>query len=91
MSLLFCLLLTAGAAAYVFYPEKQVARQREKTRGEFLEERKAVLYDNLRDLNFEHRAGKYRDEEFEAERAALEREASAVVEEMDALAPPRRV
>ena len=91
MTLLFCLLLTVGVAAYVFFPEKHVEAQREKTRGEFLQERKAVLYDNLRDLSFEHRAGKYRDEEFQAERAALEAEAAAVVAEMDALPQNGRV
>jgi hypothetical protein len=69
-----------------------VTAQREKTRLEYLEERKAVIYDNLRDLAFEHRSGKYRDEEFFAEQAALEGEGAAVVAEMEILAvlPPDR-
>ena len=51
----------------------------------YLEERKAVIYDNLRDLSFEHRAGKYRDEEYNFERAALEGEAAAVMVELEEL------
>ncbi len=88
MTAFLCVGLTLALAVYVFYPEKTVTAQKEKTRLEFLEERKAVLYDNLRDLNFEHRAGKYRDEEYAAERAALEAEAAAVVAEIDGLAAP---
>ncbi len=83
MTLLACVLLTVGLLAYVFFPEKQVAAQSEKTRLEFLRERKEALYDNLRDLNFEYRAGKYREEEYAAERAVLENEAAEVVGEMD--------
>ena len=78
-------LFTVALAVYIFYPEKQVTVQREKTRLEFLEERKTVLYENLRDLHFEHRAGKYRDEEYSAERQTLETEAAAVVAEMQQL------
>ena len=85
-AILASLLLTLGLAVYIFYPEKRVAAQREKSRLELLEERKAMLYENLRDLHFEHRAGKYRDEEYTLERDTLEREAAAIVEEMEGLA-----
>ena len=88
--LLACALLTIAIAVYVFYPERQVAAQREKTRLEFLEERKAMLYDNLRDLNFEHRTGKFRDEEYALQRASLETEAAGVVAEMEQLAAAAR-
>ncbi len=83
MTLLACVLLTVSLLAYVFFPEKQVAAQSEKTRLEFLRERKDALYDNLRDLNFEYRAGKYREAEYAAERAVLETEAAEVMGEMD--------
>jgi hypothetical protein len=90
LTLLACTLLTITLLAYIFYPEKQVAAQTEKTRIEFLRERKDTLYDNLRDLNFEYRAGKYRDEEYVAERAVLETEAAEVIGEMDLLESTRR-
>jgi cytochrome c-type biogenesis protein CcmH/NrfG len=84
-TLIACAALTLALALYVFYPEKRVTAQRGKSRLEYLEERKTVLYDNLRDLNFERAAGKYTDEEFHSEQAVLEGEAATVVTEMDAL------
>ncbi len=87
-ALLACIGLTLALAIYIFFPAKKVAAQSEKSRLEYLGERKAVLYDNLRDLNFEHRSGKYRDEEYTTERDALEGEAADVVAEMDTLAQP---
>ena len=56
-----------------------------KTRLDFLVEQKAVLYDNLRDLNFEYRAGKYPEEDYNAQRATLEAEAATVLAELDRL------
>lgn len=79
-------LLTLALAVYIFFPEQKVTAQKEKPRLEFLEERRAMLYENLRDLNFEHRAGKYTDNEFAKERIALETEAAEVVTEMERLA-----
>lgn len=70
---------------YVLWPEKHIAVQRQKTRLDFLEEQKDQVYANLRDLNFEFQAGKYPQEDYEAQRAILEKEASAVLAEMDSL------
>ncbi len=56
--LLFALFL------YTFWPENSFASQKQKTRLDFLLERKEQLYENLRDLNFEYRAGKYPEEDF---------------------------
>ncbi len=85
MTLLACALLTVALLAYVFYPERDVAVQRVKTRLDFLLEQKVVLYDNLRDLNFEYRAGKYPIEDYNAQRATLEAEAATVLAEIDRL------
>lgn len=85
MSTIACGLLLFGLLAYIFYPDRNVERQKTKTRLEFLHERKDVLYDNLRDLNFEYRAGKYPEEDYRAQSAALENEAAAVVAEIDHL------
>ncbi len=84
-ALIACLILTAALAVFIFFPEKKVTVQREKTRLEYLEERKAVIYENLRDLTFEHRSGKYRDDDFFAEQGSLEAEAAEVVREMQLL------
>ena len=52
------LVLAAALLIYTFWPENVFASQRQKTRLDYLEERKEQLYENLRDLNFEYRAGK---------------------------------
>jgi hypothetical protein len=85
LTILACGLLLLGVFAYVFFPERKVEQQHQKTRVEFLEERKEVLYENLRDLNFEYRAGKYPEEDYAAQRAALENEAADVLAEIELL------
>jgi hypothetical protein len=85
MIIVACGLLLIGVLFYVFYPERHVEEQHQKTRLEYLRERKDVLYDNLRDLNFEYRAGKYVQEDFAMQQAALETETSEVLAEIDLL------
>jgi len=85
MSTIACALLLVAAFLYVFWPEKNVEAQHLKTRLEYLRERREVLYDNLRDLNFEYRAGKYPEEDYAAQRAMLENEAAETVAEIDLL------
>jgi hypothetical protein len=77
--LLFALFL------YTFWPENAFASQKEKTRLDFLLERKEQLYENLRDLTFEYRAGKYPEEDFVAQRALLEHETAQLLAEIDLL------
>jgi hypothetical protein len=70
---------------YTFWPENVFASQREKTRLDYLLERKEQLYENLRDLNFEFKAGKYPEEDFNSQRALLEGEAAQLLAEIDSL------
>jgi hypothetical protein len=70
---------------YTFWPENGFASQKEKTQLDFLLERKEQLYENLRDLNFEYRAGKYPEEDFNAQRGQLEKEAEVLLAEIDRL------
>lgn len=79
MFLLFALVV------YTFWPENGFASHREKTRLDFLLERKEQLYENLRDLNFEYRAGKYPEDDFHAQRALLESETAQLLAEIDLL------
>jgi hypothetical protein len=85
MTVLACGLLAIAIFIFVFYPERRVEEQHEKTRLEYLEERKEVVFENLRDLNFEYRAGKYPEEDYAAQRASLENEAAETLSEIDAL------
>jgi hypothetical protein len=90
MTTIACVILVLAIFAYVFWPERHSAHQPQKTRLEFLEERKQVVYDNLRDLNFEYRAGKYPEEDYANQRAGLENEAAEVIAEIELLeAQPR--
>jgi hypothetical protein len=70
---------------YTFWPENAFASQREKTHLDYLFERKDQLYENLRDLSFEYRAGKYPEEDFVAQRAVLENETAQLMAEIDLL------
>lgn len=70
---------------YTFWPENAFASQRQKTRLDYLEERKEQLYENLRDLNFEYRAGKYPEEDFVTQRAQLENETAQLLAEIEHL------
>ncbi|MDQ2924211.1 MAG: hypothetical protein M3R43_01425 [Acidobacteriota bacterium] len=71
--------------AFVFWPQPKLAAEVEKTRLDYLRERKDVVYENLRDLNFEYRAGKYPEEDYAAQRKSLESEAATVLAEIDSL------
>jgi hypothetical protein len=78
-------MLLIALMVYTFWPENTFASQKEKTRLDFLFERKEQLYENLRDLNFEHRAGKYPEEDFETQRTLLENETAELLAEIDHL------
>lgn len=95
VALLACMLITAGTLIYVFYLPGRLYLGPEKTRLSYLRERKEVVYENLRDLNFEFNAGKFPDSDYQAMKTSLEEEAAAVLaeiarlEEASATAPPR--
>ncbi|HZC23008.1 MAG TPA: hypothetical protein VE866_06695 [Candidatus Binatia bacterium] len=77
--------MTLALGMYIFWPENEPANQREKTRLDYLLERKDQLYENLRDLTFEYRAGKYPEEDFQAQRALLENETAELLAEIERL------
>jgi hypothetical protein len=80
-----CILFAAGLLAYVFAPGVSYERSGDKSRLTFLEERKQVLYENLRDLNFDFKAGKFPIEDYESLRSSLEGEAAEILAEIAAL------
>jgi hypothetical protein len=77
--------LTLGCFAYIFWPERNPFVQADKTRVDYLRERKEAIYENLRDLNFEYLAGKYPEADYNEQRRALEDEAAKTISEMEAL------
>ncbi|GAC1360396.1 MAG: hypothetical protein NVSMB3_08310 [Acidobacteriaceae bacterium] len=85
MGLLAASLLTVVLVVYMFWPERKLLRQAEKTRVDYLQERKEAIYENLRDLRFEYLAGKHPEPDYEVQRAGLEDEAAGVLLEIDTL------
>ncbi|MGB6942908.1 MAG: hypothetical protein WBE37_10960 [Bryobacteraceae bacterium] len=53
-----------------------------------LEERKAQIYENLRDLQFEFRLGKLSDADYQKTKVDLQGELARVLAEIDAVQPP---
>ena len=80
-----CLFLTVGLLVYVFAPSTAVVSGPQKDRLSYLEERKEVVYENLRDLNFEFKAGKFPEADFLAMRKAMEDEAAGILAEIATL------
>jgi hypothetical protein len=84
-TILFPTLLLLACIAFIFWPQPRLAPVVEKSRLDYLRERKEAVYDNLRDLNFEFRAGKYPADDYARQRASLENEAATILTEMDSL------
>ena len=81
-----CLMLAVAIALFVFWIQpdgSDLAPHRTKL--DQLLERRDTIYDNLRDLRFEYRSGKYSDGDFEAMKTALENEAALALAEIDQL------
>jgi len=86
-----CMLFAAALFVYVFYQPDEVDAGEEKTRKMYLEERKDATYENLRDLNFEYKAGKLSEQDYAMQRAALEDEAAAILAELEQIEKARAV
>jgi hypothetical protein len=80
-----CALFSVCLFVYVFYQPGEVEAGEAKTRLLYLEERKDATYENLRDLNFEYKAGKLSEEDHALQRASLEDEAAGILAEMDSI------
>jgi hypothetical protein len=82
VELALSLIVTAAALFYVFYLPERVYLGPEKTRASYLRERKDAVYENLRDLNFEYKAGKVPEVDYVSMKTSLEDEAAALLAEI---------
>jgi hypothetical protein len=82
MTLYVCAAFTVATLYYIFFYPGEVYAGEEKTRLGYLRERKEADYENLRDLNFEYKAGKVPDADYQSMRASLEEEAAAIMAEI---------
>src|SRR6202047_2435169 len=79
-----CLALAVSTLLLIFYIQpdaSDLAPHRSKL--DQLMERRDTIYDNLRDLRFEFRSGKYSEGDYNAMKTALENDAALVLTEID--------
>jgi hypothetical protein len=77
-----CLMLAIAILFYVFYLPGKLYLGPEKTRAGYLRERKDAVYENLRDLNFEYKAGKIPETDYASMRSSLQDEAATILAEI---------
>lgn len=91
-----CVLFTIAVLFFIFYLPDRLYLGPEKTRASYLRERKDAVYENLRDLNFEYRAGKVPDADYQSLKISLQDEAATLLAEIarleasPAIAPERK-
>jgi len=83
--LILCGLLLVASLVYVFYLPGKLFLGPEKTRAGYLRERKDAVYENLRDLNFEYKAGKVPDADYTSLKSSLQDEAATILAEITRL------
>ena len=82
MTTFFYIAATVAALVYVFYLPENIFLGPEKTRASYLRERKDAVYENLRDLNFEYKAGKVPDADYHSLKSSLQDEAATLLAEI---------
>src|SRR5580700_5345884 len=79
-----CLALAMATVLFIFYIQPDASDLApHRTKLDQLMEQRDAIYDNLRDLRFEFRSGKYSEGDFEAMKVGLENDAALVLAEID--------
>src|SRR5579871_2543820 len=79
-------LLTLGVLVYILsVRSKDLPEPEPESPFQHLDERKAAIYENLRDLQFEYRLGKLSDEDYQSTKRDLQKELAVVLSEVDKL------
>ena len=81
-----CALLAALVIYFIFGVKHEPSDDApHRTKLDQLMERRDAIYENLRDLRFEFRAGKFSEQDYEEIKQSLEVEAARVLADMDQL------
>jgi hypothetical protein len=81
-----CALLAAAAIVFILGVQPDASDSTpHRTKLDELMDRRDAIYENLRDLRFEFRAGKFSKKDYEEIRQSLEIEAARVLADMDRL------
>jgi len=79
-------LITVGAIAFILTVRaKDLPEPEPVSPFQHLDERKAAIYENLRDLQFEYRVGKLSDHDYQQTKKDLQRELAGVMADVDRL------
>ena len=82
-------LLAAGTLFFtLFVRAKDIPEAPPVSPTQHLEERKARIYEGLRDLQFEYRIGKLSDDDYQKTKQGLQRELAATLAGIDAVEQP---
>src|SRR5436309_8145439 len=77
-------ILTVGVLAYILgVRPKDLPEPLPVSPFQHLDERKAAIYENLRDLQFEYRVGKLSDADYQQTKKDLQKELAQVLAEVD--------
>lgn len=86
MPIVLACLLTVGLVLFVLTVRaKDLPAPETASPFQHLDERKASIYENLRDLQFEYRVGKLSDQDYQQTKLDLQRELAGVLAEVDKL------
>jgi hypothetical protein len=84
MTIALASLITIGVIAFILWVRARDLPQPEPVSPfQHLDERKAAIFENLRDLQFEYRVGKLSDQDYQATKLDLQRELAGVMAEID--------
>jgi hypothetical protein len=79
-----CLALAMATVLFIFYIQPDASDLApHRTKLDQLMEQRDTIYDNLRDLRFEFRSGKYSEGDYEAMKTGLENDAAMVIAQID--------
>ncbi len=87
MSLAFPVIAVIAATVFftLFVRIKDIPEPEPVSPARHLEERKAAIYENLRDLQFEYRVGKLSDEDYQQTKQSLQKELAGVIGEINTI------
>jgi len=86
MIIILASLLTIGVLVFILSVRaKDLPEPAPVSPFEHLDERKAAIYENLRDLQFEYRVGKLSDQDYQQTKQDLQKELAGVLAEIDRL------
>ena len=85
LTIALVVLIASALALTLFVRPEDLPRPEPESPFRHLDERKARVYDNLRDLQFEYRLGKLSDEDYKGAKLVLQKELAQVLANVDEL------